>query len=83
MYMWLRDLALQQIRDAGPHTRVFVVHPNFVQQRILLPELLQNNTLYFKCDSDDRDRTQIQSRIDQTLALIQDAGKGRPYPNPG
>ena len=76
MYSLSYRLAAQQLREIDPGVRLVVIHPNCIQQHLLIAELLtEAEFAYVRFDGKDLTRAQLEAQLEQ--ALIDQFGEAR------
>lgn len=66
---FLRKLAIEQIEAIPDHIRLIIIHPNFMQQHLLLDEFLKRqNTVYVRFHAAKLDCTDLQNQLNSEMS---------------
>lgn len=60
----LRALAVQQLRSLEDHIRLIMIHPNFIQQHIVLEEMLEKSAVYVRFEGKELTHTQLRNQLE-------------------
>lgn len=69
MFNYLRKLAVRQFLNLQDHIRLIVVHPSYIQQHVILAELLSKPLLYVRFDGKHLTSNDLQQQFDSALRL--------------
>jgi DNA-binding SARP family transcriptional activator len=69
-----QQLAYEQLTSLDPQVRLVIIHPNFLQQHLLLPQLIERNGLYLRFDGARLDAEALDQQLtDAHSAQLADA----------
>jgi tetratricopeptide (TPR) repeat protein len=80
MFSQLQSIAIDQLKALSSDVRIIQIHPNYVQQRLILADLDEALTVYHCCDSTLQSGATFQASFTKTLREQLDSDK---LPNQG
>ena len=69
MFNYLRTLAVRQFQNLQEHIKLVVIHPNYVQQHVVLAELLEKNPIYVRFEGGNLQLSDLQGQLNSALTL--------------
>ncbi len=69
MFNYLRTLAVRQFQNLKEHIRLVVIHPNYVQQHIMLAEMLDKKLIYMRFEGARLTYSDLQEQFHRALQL--------------